>query len=335
MVKFFAKKILAFIPTFFLITLVSFALIRLVPGDPVMLLLGERGANPATYLELKTNLGLDKPLPIQYLNFMKNFFQGDFGTSIVSHISVWEEFKIHFPATVELSIVALIWSTILGIGFGILAAYKKNSLFDVSLMSISLAGYSLPIFWWGLMLIMFFSLKLNLMPISGRINILYEIPEITGFMLIDSLKSEYGWTGFWDALHHLILPSVVLGTIPFAILARITRTTILEVINEDYIKAAKARGIPMKKIVIHYSLKNALIPIITMMGILLGSLLTGAILTETIFSIPGMGKWLLGAVEARDYPVIQSSLILITLIIMFINILVDLIYALINPKVRR
>ncbi len=335
MVKFFGKKLVAFIPTFFMISLVAFSLIRLIPGDPVMLLLGERGANPETYLELKTNLGLEKPLPVQYFNFMKNFFQGNLGTSLISHTPVWDEFKLHFPATVELTFAALLWSTLFGIGFGILAAYKKNSLFDVSLMSVSLAGYSLPIFWWGLMLIMFFSLKLNLTPISGRINILYEVPEVTGFMLIDTLKSEYGWTGFWDAVKHLILPSIVLGTIPFAILARITRTTILEVINEDYIKAAKARGIPMKKIIIHYALKNALIPIITMMGILLGSLLTGAILTETIFSIPGMGKWLLGAVEARDYPVIQSALILITLIIMAINIGIDLIYALINPKVRR
>ena len=336
--KYISKKLLDLIPTLLGISLVCFFMIRLIPGDPVLNLIGERGADPARYLEMKKSLGLDLPITEQFWVYIKSIFRGDIGTSIISNNSVWSEFIERFPATLELGMVGLIGATIFGIPMGIFAAIKRNSFFDYFLMSVSLVGYSMPIFWWGLILILLFSVKMGITPVSGRIDFIYDIPTYTGLYLIDTLRpsiiSAEGFAPFWSSLKHLILPATALGTIPLAVIARMTRSSMLEVLNEDYIRTAKAKGMTRKRIIYIHALRNALVPIITTLALLFGSIITGAILTETIFSWPGIGKWLVQSITARDYPVIQGGVLIISFIIVLTNILVDVIYFLLNPKMR-
>jgi len=334
MLKIVLKKILSIIPLILGITLLSFSLIRMVPGDPVLLLLGERGGSPEQYQRMKKNLGLDKPPVIQYLYFVKNILSGDLGTSVVSKRPVWDEFKARFPATFELGMLGLLLAIVFGIPLGILAAVKRNSFIDYGVMGISLIGYSMPIFWWGLVLILIFSVTLGITPVSGRMSVLFDIPHVTGFLLIDTLLSDEGFPAFLDALKHLLLPSIVLGTIPLAVIARMTRSSMLEVLGENFIKTAKAKGLSTREIIFVHALRNALIPVITVIGLLFGSIITGAILTETIFSWPGIGKWMVASVTARDYPVIQSGIVLIASFIIIINTSVDLLYRWINPRMR-
>lgn len=336
--KYLSKKFLDLIPTLLGISLISFFLIRLIPGDPVLNLIGERGADPARYLEMKKSLGLDLPIIEQFWIYLKNTLHGDLGTSIISNNSVWNEFAERFPATVELGMISLFFSILIGIPLGIFAAIKRNSFFDYFLMSTSLIGYSMPIFWWGLILILIFSVKLGLTPVSGRIDFIYDIPTYTGFYLIDTLRPEVvtneGLAPFISALRHLILPAIALGTIPLAVIARMTRSSMLEVLNEDYMRTAKAKGMSKKRIIFIHALRNALVPIITTIALLFGSIITGAILTETIFSWPGIGKWIVASITARDYPVIQGGVLIISFIIVMTNILVDVVYYFLNPKMR-
>jgi len=336
--KFFLKRIFDLIPTMLGMSFICFILIRLIPGDPVLLLIGERGADPAVYLEMQKNLGLDKPILAQYFSFLKNAVQFDLGTSIVSKNSVWNEFIERFPATVELGVVALFFSTIIGIPLGIFAALKRNSFFDYFLMSFSLVGYSMPIFWWGLILILIFSVKLGLTPVSGRIALEFDIPLKTGLLLIDTLQIEVlkteGFKPFISAIKHLILPAIALGTIPLAVITRMTRSSMLEVLGEDYIRTARAKGLSFKRVVFIHALRNALIPIITTLTLLFGTIITGAILTETIFSWPGIGKWIVASITARDYPVIQGGVLIIAFIIVSTNIFVDIVYYFLNPRMK-
>ncbi len=331
-------KFLDVIPTAIGISLIAFLLIRLIPGDPVMLLLGERGSDPIVYEKMKASLGLDLPWYEQYWSFITKAFSGDFGTSIISKNSVWEEFKTLFPATLELGIVALFFALTIGIPLGIVAAVKRNSFLDYLFMTGSLVGYSMPIFWWGLILIIVFSVNLGLTPVSGRISVLYDIEPLTGFMLIDSLQKEVieeeGFSAFFSALKHLILPSIAMGTIPLAVVARMTRSSLLEVLKEDYIRTAKSKGLSPFYVICKHALRNALVPITTVIGLMFGSIITGAILTETIFSWPGIGKWILDAVNGRDYPVIQGGVLFIGFIVVTINLTVDILYSIINPKMR-
>ena len=258
--------------------------------------------------------------------------------SIISKNSVWEEFKTLFPATLELGIVALFFALTIGIPLGIVAAVKRNSFLDYLFMTGSLVGYSMPIFWWGLILIIVFSVNLGLTPVSGRISVLYDIEPLTGFMLIDSLQKEVieeeGFSAFFSALKHLILPSIAMGTIPLAVVARMTRSSLLEVLKEDYIRTAKSKGLSPFYVICKHALRNALVPITTVIGLMFGSIITGAILTETIFSWPGIGKWILDAVNGRDYPVIQGGVLFIGFIVVTINLTVDILYSIINPKMR-
>ncbi|MCB0412939.1 MAG: ABC transporter permease subunit [Bdellovibrionales bacterium] len=311
----------------------AFILIRLVPGDPVLLLLGERGADPKVYAEMQANLGLNKPLVQQYFSFMGNALRGDLGQSILSKKSVLDEFAQRFPATFELGLMGMIFAVVLGLPLGVLAAVKRRKFWDYFLMSGSLVGYSMPIFWWGLILILFFSIQLGITPVSGRISPYLDIQDYTGFMLIDGFLSE-GFSGLKDAFLHLLLPSIALGTVPLAAIARMTRSSLLEVLGEDYIRTAKAKGLGFKTVVLGHALKNALIPIITIIGLMFGSILTGAILTETIFSWPGIGKWIVASVTSRDYPVIQGGVLLISIIIIAVNLIVDILYLWVNPMMR-
>ncbi len=336
--KFFLKKFLDLIPTLLGISLICFFMIRLIPGDPVLNLVGERGVDPVRYLEMKKSLGLDLPIIQQFWYFLKNALHGNLGTSIVSNNSVWSEFIERFPATFELGMVGLILATLIGIPMGIYAAIKRNSFFDYFLMSVSLIGYSMPIFWWGLILILVFSVKLGLTPVSGRIDLVFDIPVFSGLYLIDTLQTSVlraeGLTPFWSALKHLILPATALGTIPLAVIARMTRSSMLEVLGEDYIRTAKAKGMSKTRIVYIHALRNALVPIVTTLALLFGSIITGAILTETIFSWPGIGKWIVQSITSRDYPVIQGGVLIISFIIIMTNIFVDVIYYFLNPKMR-
>ena len=270
---------------------------------------------------------------------MGNALRGDFGRSIITNRSVFEEFLDRFPATLELGLCALTLATLLGIPLGIMAAVRRNSFLDYSLMGGSLVGYSMPIFWWGLILIIVFSIQLGLTPVSGRISIIYDIEPITGFLLLDTLFNpdilrREGLAPFWSAIRHLILPSMAMGTIPLAMTARMTRSSMLEVLNEDYIRTAKAKGLPQSKVILLHALRNALIPIVTVLGLMFGTIITGAILTETIFSWPGIGRWFVASINARDYPVIQGGVLLIATMIITINMAVDILYALINPRMR-
>jgi len=333
MLSFIARRLGLLIPTFFGITLLTFALIRLIPGDPVEVMMGERRVDPEMHAQAMERLGLNKPLPAQYVDYIGKLAQGDLGESLRSRESVWSEFLTLFPATVELAFCALLFAGVFGLLAGVIAALKRGSLFDHGVMGISLTGYSMPIFWWGLVLIMFFSVKLGWTPVTGRIDVLMDIEPRTGFMLIDTLLSDEEGA-FKDALMHLILPSIVLGTIPLAVIARMTRSSMLEVLREDYIRTARAKGLSPARIVFIQGLRNALIPVLTVFGLQIGTLLGGAVLTETIFSWPGIGKWLIEAIGARDYPVVQNGILLIACLVILVNFVVDILYGLANPRIR-
>lgn len=334
MLGFILRKLLIIIPTFIGVTLASFSFIRLIPGDPILVMAGERGVSAERYAELAARFGYDQPLYIQYFNYVAGLLQGDFGTSLISKKPVLYEFFSLFPATVELSLCALLFALAIGIPAGVIAAVKRGSIFDHGLMAISLTGFSMPIFWWALLLIVFFSGNLGWTPVSGRLSVEYWVDDITGFMLIDSLLSDEEGA-FRSALHHLILPTIALGTIPMAVFARQTRSAMLEVMGEDYIKTARAKGLSSYRITVKHALRNALIPILTVIGLSVGVLLAGAILTETIFSWPGIGKWMVDSVFRRDYPVIQAGLLLIAGIMMLVNLSVDLCYGIIDPRIRQ
>ena len=333
MFSFIAKRLGLVVPTFLGITLLVFSLIRLLPGDPVEALSGERGMTTERYERLIREFGLDRPLPVQYADYLWKAVQGDLGHSTITHEPVFKEFITLFPATIELSICAMLLALLIGVPAGIIAAVKRNTVWDYSVMGASLTGFSMPIFWWGLLLILTFSVTLGWTPVSGRIAIQFDISPVTGFMLIDSLlSSDKG--AFKSALSHLILPSIALGTIPLAVIARMTRSSMLEVLREDYVRTARAKGASTFRIVGIHALRNALIPVVTTIGLQVGTLLAGAILTETIFSWPGIGKWLVEAIHRRDYPAVQGGILLSATVIIGVNLIVDVLYGVINPRIR-
>lgn len=333
MLKYLGSRLLTFIPTFIGVTLISFAFIRVLPGDPIIVMAGERGLTEERYQELTRQFGFDRPVYAQFWDYLTGVLQGDLGNSFVTKRPVWDEFFSLFPATLELSICAMIFAVMLGLPAGVIAAVNRGKFFDRALMSSALVGYSMPIFWWALLLIIVFSGNLGWTPVSGRIDLIYYFPNATGFMLIDSLAS--GQSGaFGSAIRHLVLPTVVLGTIPLAVIARQTRSAMLEVLGEDYIRTARAKGMTPGRINGIHALRNALIPVVTVIGLSVGTLLGGAILTETIFSWPGIGKWMLDSIFRRDYPVVQGGLLLIAVMVMIVNLTVDVLYGLINPKIR-
>ncbi|MEJ8570261.1 ABC transporter permease subunit [Microbaculum marinum] len=333
MLRFLINRIGLLIPTFIGVSIVSFLFIRLLPGDPVLLLAGERGVEGERYQELLRAYGFDRPLWEQYLTYLNALLHGDLGNSIVTKKPVLTEFLMLFPATVELSLCAMMFAVVIGLPVGIVAAVRRGSAFDHTVMSTALVGYSMPIFWWALLLIIVFSGWLGWTPVSGRISLIYFFKPVTGFMLIDSLLS--GQKGaFQSAVSHLILPSFVLGTIPLAVIARQTRSAMLEVLSEDYVRTARAKGLAPSRVIGIHALRNALIPVVTVIGLQTSLLFAGAILTESIFSWPGVGKWMLDSISRRDYPSVQGGLLLIAAIVMIVNLFVDLLYGLINPRIR-
>ncbi len=333
MIGFILNRVGLLLPTFFGITLLAFSLVHLIPGDPLQWLAGERGMDPIRHAQLLAELGLDRPLWRQYLSYLGHLFQGDLGQSLVTHEPVLREFLTLFPATFELSCAAILFAVTSGLPLGMLAAVKRGALLDQAVMGLSLIGYSMPIFWWALLLILLFSVQLGWTPVSGRIAVTYWVEPVTGLLLVDTLLA-HDTAAFYSALRHLCLPALVLGTVPLAVIARMTRSAMLEVIHEDYIRVARAKGLSPFRVIAVHALRNALIPVITVIGLQVGVLLAGAILTETIFAWPGIGKWLLDSVQRRDYPAVQGGILLVAGIIMLVNLLVDLLYGLINPRIR-
>ncbi|MGV6873107.1 ABC transporter permease subunit [Pseudochelatococcus sp. B33] len=333
MFRFILGRLLYLVPTLIGITIVAFGFVRVLPGDPVLLMAGERGVSPERHAQLMAQFGFDRPLWEQYLEYVGGLLQGDLGQSLITKAPVAREFLALFPATVELSLCAMFVAVVIGIPAGVIAAVKRGSWFDQTSMGLALVGYSMPIFWWGLLLIIVFSGILQWTPVSGRISLLYYFEPVTGFMLIDSLLSgEKG--AFASAVQHLVLPTVVLATIPLAVIARQTRSAMLEVLGEDYVRTARAKGLSPLRVVGIHALRNGMIPVITTIGLQVGVLLAGAILTETIFSWPGIGKWLIDSIFRRDYPSVQGGLLLVALVVMAVNLTVDLLYGLINPRIR-
>ncbi|PWV61067.1 ABC transporter permease subunit [Plasticicumulans acidivorans] len=333
MLLFLLRRLGVLLPTFIGVTAIAFALVHLIPGDPLEMLAGERGMDPLRHARLMHEMGFDLPLWQQYIDYIDKVLHGDLGLSINTHQPVLGEFMTLFPATIELSLCAMGFAVLVGLPAGMLAAVRRGTLLDHSVMGLSLTGYSMPIFWWALLLILLFSVQLGWTPVSGRISVMFWVEPVTGFMLIDTLLAG-DWDAFWSALHHLVLPAIVLGTIPLAVIARMTRSSMMEVIREDYIRVARAKGLSPQRVIFVHALRNALIPVVTVIGLQTGTLLAGAILTETIFAWPGVGKWLIDSISRRDYPAVQGGILLVAAIVMLVNLLVDVLYGLINPRIR-
>lgn len=332
MFQYIVRRLFAVIPTLIGISLVVFSFIHLIPGDPALAMLGER-ATEESITRVRAALGLDKPLHQQYLIYMSKVVRGDLGTSILRNEPVTEQLLRRFPATVELSVAAMIVAVFGGLPAGIISAVRRNSLIDTGSMLFSLTGVSMPIFWLGLMMSYLFGVALRWLPTGGRLDPTIQFQATTNFLLIDTLAAN-DFPTFIKAVQHLILPAVVLGTIPMAIIARMTRSAMLEVLGLDYVRTARAKGLPYRLVVIKHALRNALLPVVTIVGLQIGTLLAGAILTETIFSWPGIGRWVYDSIQARDYPIVQGVTIFIASLFVFINLLVDISYAFLDPRIR-
>ncbi len=334
MFRFLLKRLALTIPTFIALMFVTFVAIRMVPGDPVEVRVGERGISAERLAQFRHELGLDQPVWKQFFDYAWQLLHGDFGTSLVTNEKVLTEFAALFPATLELSFFAMLFAAVIGLPAGVLAAARRGSVVDQALMGLSVTGYSMPIFWWGLLLIMFVGERWGLTPVSGRVDLIkFYFEPVTGFMTIDAwLSGQPG--AVLDALHHLVLPAIVLGTVPLAVVARMTRSAMLEVLSEDYVRTARAKGLPAWRIVGVHALRNAMIPVITIIGLQVGALMAGAVLTETIFSWPGVGKWLIESISRRDYPALQGGVMLVSTVVILVNLVVDLTYGLINPRIR-
>jgi len=346
---FILRRLIGLIPVLLGMSLLVFTLVRLIPGDPAILMLGER-ATPAAIERLQAQLNLDKPLFLnlaafqhsgrvgdlvdsQFFAFLGSILRGDLGQSIFTRVDVATELAARFPATFELAVGGILVALLIGVPAGVVAAMRKNSLADVVVTSASLFGVAMPIFWLGMLLIYIFAVHLGWLPPSGRLSPGVSVPRITGFLILDSLLQGQ-WAAAWDAIRHLILPALALGTIPTATVARMTRGAMLEVLGQDYVRTARAKGLSTLRVTWRHALKNAMLPIITVVGLSFGSLLTGAILTETIFNWPGMGKWIYDAIGARDYPIVQGGTLFIAAIYVVINTLVDVSYAFFDPRIR-
>jgi peptide/nickel transport system permease protein len=331
MLAYIIRRIFILIPTLLGVSIIVFLMLHMTPGDPAELLLGERATEEALF-ELREHLGLNEPLYVQYGMFLKRLMKGDLGETIWTRQKVWIEVKHRFPATIELTLAALCIACFFGIIFGIISATKQYSIFDYVSMIGALAGVSMPIFWLGLIFMLIFSLNLGWLPISGRLSIDIDLEVITNFYILDAVLTR-NWAALKDAIWHLIMPAVTLSTIPMAIVARMTRSAMLEVLRQDYIKTAKAKGLSNFTVTFKHALRNALIPVVTTVGLQFGVALGGAILTETIFAWPGVGKWMYDAVMQRDYMVIQGGTLIIAAVFVVINLCVDVLYAVINPRI--
>lgn len=326
------KRLLALVPTLLAISFVVFFMIHLAPGDPAQSILGER-ATPEALSMLRHQMGLDRPLHVQYAIYLRDVLHGDLGRSISTHEEVAVELSQRFPATLELALASMIFAAFVGIAAGIYSAARRGTWVDGITMVGALVGVSMPIFWLGLMLILLFAVQLGWFPLSGRFTSGMSVVPITHLAILDSLLRGRPDVA-WDALKHLVLPAVALGTIPMAVIARMTRSSVLEILGQDYVRTARAKGLPEWKVVLKHVLKNSFIPILTVLGLEFGSLLGGAIITETIFAWPGVGRYLLLSVEARDFRAVQAGVMMVASLFVMVNLVVDLLYAVFDPRIK-
>jgi peptide/nickel transport system permease protein len=332
MLKFIVRRLLLLVPILLGLSILVFFWIRALPGGPAQALLGER-ATEESVAQIEKQYGLDKPVYVQYWSYLKTTAQGDLGTSVTTRRPVTDELKQRFPATIELTVAAMLFSLIFGIPLGFVAAKRYGTTLDHASLVFSLLGVSIPVFFLAILLKYIFAVKLGLLPTVGRISALIDIEHPTNFYLLDALLAG-DLDAFWDVVKHLILPAVALGSIPLAIIARITRAAVLDVQNEDYVRTARAKGLSPRVVDERHIFRNALLPIVTIIGLQAGLLLSGAVLTETIFAFPGMGTWLVDAIKARNFPVLQGGILFVSLVFVLVNLLVDVLYAVINPRIR-
>jgi peptide/nickel transport system permease protein len=334
MLRFVVRRLLLLIPILLGVSILIFFWIHALPGSPAESLLGER-ATPALVQAYRERYGLNKPLPVQYWAYLKETVQGDLGVSVASHRRVSFEIGQRFPATVELALAAMVFAIALGVPFGFFAAKRYGGVFDQLTLVGSLLGISVPIFFLAIILKYLFGVRWHLLPTVGRIDItrLAETNHPTNFYVLDAII-ERDWSTLWDVIKHLILPAIALGSIPLAIVTRITRAAVLDVQNEDYVRTARAKGLPPLTVDRRHVLRNALLPVSTIVGLQTGLLLSGAILTETVFQYPGVGSWLRDAIFNRDYPVLQGGVLFLAVVFVLVNLLVDVSYAIINPRIR-
>jgi peptide/nickel transport system permease protein len=332
MTSYIIRRLLSLIPTLFGVSIIVFLFLRMIPGDPALALAGEH-ATDANLERIREEFGLNKPLPEQYLTYVGKVLRGDLGRSILSRRPIADEIRVRFPATLELSMCALIVALVVGLPAGIISATKRNSPIDNIAMVGSLLGISMPIFWLGLMLNWFFAVRLGWLPSVTRLDASIDLQRITNLIIVDSILTGNA-EALLNGIKHLILPAIALGTIPMAIIARMTRSAMLEVLEQDYVRTARAKGLAERVVTLRHALKNALLPIITILGLQVGVLLSGAVLTETIFAWPGIGRWLYLSILSRDYPIVQGMALFITVLFLVVNLLVDLSYALVDPRIR-
>ena len=332
MLRFVVRRLILLIPILLGLSILVFLWIRALPGTPAEALLGDR-ATAESIAQAREQYGLDDPFYVQYWRYVQTIAEGDLGTSITTHRAVTDEIKDRFPATIELTIAAMLFAVCIGLPLGFFAAKRHGGVFDNGSLVLSLIGVSIPIFFLALLLKYAFSVKLGWLPTVGRQDVLITADHPTNFYVLDGIITR-NWTAAWDALKHLILPAVALGSIPLAIIARITRAAVLDVQNEDYVRTARAKGLPPRQIDRSHVFRNALLPITTIIGLQVGLLLSGAILTETVFAFPGMGTWIQQAIEDRNYPVLQGGILFIAIIVVLVNLLVDVSYGLLNPRIR-
>jgi peptide/nickel transport system permease protein len=332
MLRFVVRRLFLLVPILIGLSLLVFFWIRALPGSPAEALLGER-ATPESIAQARDQYGLDDPLYVQYWRYMQTIGSGDFGTSIASHRAITDELRERFPATIELAFSAMLVATIMGVPLGFFAAKRHGGTFDHSSLFLSLIGVSIPIFFLAILLKWLFAVNLGWLPSVGRQDVLIDAEHPTNFYVLDGIVTG-NWNAAWDAVKHLILPALALATIPLAIIARITRASVLDVQNEDYVRTARAKGLAPRTVDRRHVLRNAMLPVITIIGLQIGLLLSGAILTETVFAFPGVGSWLQMAIVNRDYPVLQGGILFVAIIVVIVNLLVDISYGLLNPRVR-
>lgn len=332
MLRFVVRRLILLVPILLGLSILVFLWIRALPGGPAQALLGERATEQAI-AQIEREYGLDKPIYVQYWRYVKTVGAGDFGQSVTTRRDVTEELKQKFPATVELALAAMIFSVVFGIPLGFFAAKRYGGVFDNVSLVASLIGVSIPVFFLGIILKYVFAVELGLLPTVGRIDVLIDLEHPTNFYVLDALIAG-DFNAFVDVLKHLILPAIALGSIPLAIIARITRAAVLDVQNEDYVRTARAKGMSPAIVDRRHVLRNAMLPIVTVIGLQVGFLLAGAVLTETVFAWPGIGTWLVDAIESRNYPVLQGGILFVALVFVLVNLLVDISYAFLNPRIR-
>jgi peptide/nickel transport system permease protein len=334
MLRFVVRRLLLLVSILLGLSILLFFWVRALPGGPAEALLGER-ATPELLAQYKELYGLDEPLYEQYAKYLQaTVVDRDLGVSVATHRTVTEEISERFPATVELAFAAMLFAVLVGVPLGFFAAKRYGGLFDQASLFLSLIGISVPIFVLAIILKYVFAVRLAWLPSVGRIDLLlYDAEHPTNFYVLDAILTR-DWTALWDVLKHLILPAIALGSIPLAIVARITRAAVLDVQNEDYVRTARAKGVKPSIVDSRHVFRNALLPVTTVVGLQTGLLLSGAILTETVFAFPGMGAWLREAIFNRDYPVLQGGILFLATIFVLVNLIVDVLYAVINPRIR-